>query len=182
MDNQLSNIASNLIGLKKKQTSEASLNALNQIQMQQSQQSQSQLTDHPAVLKAATNLAAQAGADPGDLVIAKQQLGNKDFIGLCERFVEQVTKGATGLFSSASSAFNGQQGQSQTDLSKMKPGDSIYFAADQSNGGNGHTGIYSGNNKFISATDNGVQENDLSQWQKSTGQKILGYIPQGTKS
>lgn len=141
----------------------------------------SQQTPHSEAIKTATNIAVQAGADPAALVNAKHDLGVKDFIGLCERFVEQVSKGATGMFASAKDAFNQQkqQGQAQTDFSKMKPGDAIYFAADASNGGYGHTGIYSGNGKFISATNNGVQEHPIDQWSKSTGQKPVGFVPQG---
>ena len=39
----------------------------------------------------------------------------------------------------------------------------------------------SGNNQFISATDSGIMNNDLQNWQTATGQRLLGYVPQGAR-
>lgn len=132
---------------------------------------------HP-IESQATSQAIQNGADPSLLNMAKQYLGKNAYIGLCEAFVERMTQGAEGLYRSAADAWNQHQNKTQG-LSGIQPGDAVYFAPDPSNGYNGHTGVYAGNNKFISATYNGVKEYDLNDWQKSTGQKVLGYVREG---
>jgi len=122
----------------------------------------------------ATTQAIQSGANPLSLAIAKKQLGDREYIGYCEKFVEQVTKGTTGIYPSAIDAWNQQQDKAVTGLDGVQPGDPVYFAPDSSNQGYGHTGIYAGDNQFVSATDNGIQQNDLGKWQQSTGQQVLG--------
>ncbi len=133
---------------------------------------------HPTAAQATTQ-ALQNGADPNSLSSAKQKLGDQSYIGYCEAFTEQVTVGHQGIWPSAISAWNGQQDKAVQGLDGVQPGDAIYFAPDQSNSGYGHTGVYSGDNRFVSATDNGVQETNLNDWQNMTGQQILGYIPHG---
>lgn len=122
---------------------------------------------------------------PQDVITARSNnlptnpnTGNADYHGWCQAFVEQVTRSPQ-KFSSASDAWNNyaQNGQAKSGLDGVKPGDPIYFQ-DPSNPA-GHTGIYTGNGKFISATDNGVMEQPLSKWQSETGQQILGFIPEG---
>lgn len=127
----------------------------------------------------ATTQAIKSGANPGLLERAKQFLGRQEYIGLCQAFVERATKGREGLFDSAIDAWNKQQNKAQTDMSRIKPGDAIYFAPDASNGWYGHTGVYAGNGQFISATYNGIKQSDLNEWIKSTGQKLLGFISEG---
>lgn len=126
------------------------------------------------ILAQAVSQALQNGADPGILGQAFQSLGGNQFIGMCEAFVEQMTKGKQGLFPSAIAAWNGQKHQSGT--SGMKAGDTVYFDADAGNGYNGHTGIYEGNGNFLSATNNGIREYNINDWENMTGQKLLGYV------
>lgn len=137
------------------------------------------MPSHPTTAPA-TNQAIQAGADPSVLNKAKQALGNQDYTGLCEKFVE-MTQGTTGKYASAIDAWNkqGADGKAQSGLQGIQPGDAIYFAPDKTNSGYGHTGVYTGDGNMISATNNGVKETPLSGWIKSTGQQILGYIPKG---
>ena len=125
----------------------------------------------------ATAKAIQNGANPKALATAQHFLGAKDYIGYCESFVEKVT-GEGWKGTSAVDAWNNQKSQAVQGLQGVKPGDAVYFAGDASNGYNGHTGIYAGNGQFVSATDNGIQQYDLGAWIKSTGQKLLGYVPQ----
>lgn len=125
----------------------------------------------------ATTQAIKNGANPALLQRAKQYLGSDAYIGLCQAFVERATKGMEGIYASAKDAWAQQQDKAQTDLSKMKVGDSVYFAPDASNGFYGHTGVYAGNGQFISATDNGIKQVNLDDWMRTTGQKILGFIP-----
>lgn len=124
--------------------------------------------------------AIQNGADPGMLGQAAQWLGKNAFVGLCEKFVEQVTKGKTGLFPTAISAWDKQQHQSG--LNGVKTGDAVYFGADPSNGNAGHAGVYTTNGNFISATNNGIQEYNIQNWEKATGQKLLGYVSQDSST
>lgn len=110
---------------------------------------------------------------------ASQYLGTQDYRNYCEAFVEQITQGKTGMYPSAISAWVNQQKTAVQGLQGIQPGDTVYFSANKSNGGYGHTGIYIGNNQFISATYNGVKTEDLTKWQQSTGQQLLGYVPSG---
>lgn len=114
---------------------------------------------------------------PQDISNAKQDLGDQSFAGWCESFAEKMA-GKPNMGKSASEAWDNfvSQGKAQTDLGNIQPGNLIYFAPDESNQGDGHVGIYEGDNKFISATYAGVQEWDLNDWQKQTGQQILGYV------
>lgn len=122
-----------------------------------------------------TNAAIKAGANPQVLANAYDSLGRTDYIGLCERFVEN-TQGKSGIYPSAADAWNAQLNNASNDMNSIQPGDEVYFAPDSSNHYQGHTGIYTGNNKMISATDNGVEQSDLNDWQNQTGQKLLGYV------
>lgn len=109
---------------------------------------------------------------------AQNYLGSQAFNDLCQAFVEQATYGHQGIYRSAVDAWNSQQHKAVPGIQGVKPGDVLYFSPNQGNGGFGHTGIYTGNNQFISATAGGVQYKNLNDWQQGTGQQLLGYIPQ----
>lgn len=126
----------------------------------------------------ATTQAIQNGANPTLLDQARSWLGKNAYVGLCEAFVERMTNGAEGLYRSAQDAWNQHQNKVQG-TTGMRPGDAVYFGADPSNGMNGHTGVYMGNGEFVSATNNGIRQYNLNDWQKTTGQKLLGYVPEG---
>lgn len=126
----------------------------------------------------ASKSAIQSGANPEIVAAAKDYLGNKDFIGWCEKLVRMAT-GRAERFSSAIKAWQGQQDKAIKGVEGIKPGDAIYFTANKSNKGYGHTGIYAGDGEFISATNNGVEQRDVKDWAIRTGQRILGYVPQG---
>lgn len=133
-----------------------------------------------SALTAKANVAAtealRAGANPRDLDIARSYMGAKAFIGYCQAFVNRVTGGKTSG-ASAIQAWNNAPQKVQGTTQGMQPGDLVYFSPNSSNRGYGHTGIYAGNNQFISATDNGVKQTGLFDWMKETGQKLLGYVP-----
>lgn len=112
------------------------------------------------------------------LQAASQYLGTQDFNNFCQAFVEKVTQGKTGIYPSAIQAWQSQQNNAVQGTQGLQPGDTVYFSPNASNNGYGHTGVYQGNGKFISATSNGVREYDLNQWQQMTGQQLLGYVPQ----
>lgn len=126
----------------------------------------------------ATAQAIDAGAKPKSLDTAINKLDDQSYIGFCERYVENVN-GKSGVYPSAAVAWEKQQDTAVQGLQGVKPGDTIYFAPDDSNHGYGHAGIYTGEGKFVSATSSGVKEHPLVDWVKSTGQQILGYIPKG---
>lgn len=121
---------------------------------------------------------SSSGSVPKDVQNAASLSGNTDYNGLCEAFVEQEA-GLPNMGGSASDAWDNWvgQGKGRTDMQNAKPGDLIYFS--DPNNEAGHTGIYEGNNKFISATDNGVATYDLGDWTALTGQSINGYVPMG---
>lgn len=137
-------------------------------------------TNNPTVSTATTE-ALRAGADPSMLNRAKQYLGSTEFVRLCQRFTEKFTKGTTGSFPSAIAAWRGQQNKASTDLANIKPGDSVYFAADNSNQGYGHTGVYMGNGQFLNPSESGVQLSNLDDWMSRTGQRLLGYVSDNTQ-
>lgn len=126
----------------------------------------------------ATQQALNAGANPLVLALAQKMLGKKEYIGYCQQFVRELggtTRGASAIqaWNSAPNKVVGTQG--------IQPGDLVYFSPNSTNQGFGHTGVYEGNNKYISATNSGVLRNDLNAWQTATGQKLLGYVPQGER-
>jgi hypothetical protein len=125
-----------------------------------------------------TNEALNAGAHPAVLALAQKMLGQKDYIGWCQSFVEKM--GGTTSGGTAYQAWQNAQNK-VTGTKGMQPGDLVYFSPNQGNNNDGHTGIYAGNNQFISATDSGIMNNDLNNWQTATGQKMLGYVPQGAR-
>lgn len=133
--------------------------------------------DHPTISTAAS-AALQSGAQPKDVAWAQSHLDDQEFINLCEKFVEN-SQGRSGIYASAIQAWAKQKDNRVEGLQGIKPGDAIYFDADQSNGGYGHTGVYEGNGRFISATSDGVKEYSVAQWEKITGQSVLGYVPGG---
>lgn len=126
-----------------------------------------------------TNQALQAGAQPLVLQLASKLLGAREYIGYCQAFVERMS-GNQQRFPSAIQAWNNALNKVQG-TQGIQPGDLVYFSPNQSNRGYGHTGIYSGDNQMISATYGGVKKNNLEDWLKSTGQKLLGYLPQGAR-
>ena len=129
----------------------------------------------------ATAHAIAAGASPKDLEIARQYMGQSNFIGYCQSFVRQVTGGRT-QGASAIDAWNNAQNKVQGSVQGMQPGDLVYFTPNASNSGYGHTGIYAGNGQFVSDTDKGIRQAGLSDWIKATGQKLLGYVPNGERT
>jgi hypothetical protein len=133
-----------------------------------------------------TQQALNAGADPPTLAWAKAHMNSKDYNGYCEQFVGDALGEPyprTGKGSAIDTWNNDPNKVADPSLKGAKQGDRIYFSPNQSNAtldypnGAGHTGFYEGNGQFISATDNGVQENDLNNWNKTNGTQVLGYIP-----
>jgi hypothetical protein len=106
-------------------------------------------------------------------------IGNQAYDDLCEKFAEEAVYGHSNMYANAITAWMQQanHGVIGPSLSGIQPGDLVYFSPNEGNGYNGHAGIYQGNGQFLSATDNGVQLNDIGRWAKSTGQQILGYVP-----
>jgi hypothetical protein len=113
---------------------------------------------------------------PQDVTQASSQVGSQADNGECQRFVEKVTTGKTGIFPSATDAANYyQQSGKMKSLQDAKPGDLIYF--DDPNQPDGHVGILTDTKgDFVSATYNGVQTNNLTDWINQTGQSIRGVV------
>ncbi len=135
------------------------------------------LPGHPQIPIAAAQ-AMSSGANPQVLNKAKQSLGNQDFIGLCEKFIETVTQGKSGLFPSAAAAWDSytKTGQAQPGLNGASAGDMVYFKPDSSNQGYGHVGLLDQSGNLISATATGVRAVPLNTWIKDTGQQVLGHV------
>lgn len=113
------------------------------------------------------------------MINLSQYLGSQAFDDMCEKFVEQAMFGRTGMYPSAIAAWNAQAHKAIAGINGAQPGDQVFFSPNAGNGYYGHTGIYMGNNQILAATDQGVKQTDLNQWQRYTGQKLLGYVPRG---
>lgn len=124
----------------------------------------------------ATQAALSAGAEPSNLAKARSQLGSQAYINYCEQFVENM-QGQNGVNPSAISAWQKAQtnGTANPDVSQAKPGDIIYYAAGNDNGGYGHAAIYAGNGQVISATNSGVKQTPISVF----ASKPLGFVTGG---
>lgn len=127
----------------------------------------------------AQTISSQSSSLPQDAQEAMSDLGDQSYDDYCQNFVDNVLQTpAQNRAPTAADAWNNyaQSGRATQGLDGIQPGDILYFAPDSSNGNEGHTGIFTGNNSFVSATYNGVQNNNLDDWGKSTGQQILGYV------
>jgi hypothetical protein len=124
-----------------------------------------------------TNSAVFGPATPEDVIKAQKEVGKQEDQGYCEQFVSQLTDqkqwGPT-----AADAFTNQVkagvGVADPSLKDAPVGSKVYFAPDDSNGGNGHVGILvdtKGN--FISADYNRVETNNLKTWHQTP----IGYVP-----
>ena len=88
-------------------------------------------------------------------------IGRQEWNNLCEKFVEQAY-GTTGVYPTAAAAAKQLVTRRGPQSWRDAPvGALLYFAADESNGNNGHAGIYLGNGRMISARPTGVQEERL---------------------
>lgn len=122
---------------------------------------------------------AMATLDPNGSSLAQHgaALDGHEFNGLCEAYAEQQLTGHQGIYPSAIAAYQdqAQKGNINTSSDNIPKGAQVFFNADNSNGGFGHTGISNGDGTFTSATYNGVKTFNLSDWEKDTGQQYLGY-------
>jgi len=125
-----------------------------------------------------------AQSSPSDLTgatLKQKDPNSQKYNGYCQGFVDDVIgTPQQSRQPSASSAWNNysQTGQAVQGTQGIQPGDLIYF--NDPNDPNGHVGIYSGGDKFISATEvdpkHPVQNQSIGAWQDKTGQTILGYV------
>jgi len=107
------------------------------------------------------------------LTWAKSMVGRQDWNNLCERFIEEAY-GTKGVYASAKDAARElvtHRGQSS--LSSAPPGALLYFAADETNDGNGHAAINLGGGKMISARPTGVEIESVNSAYNST--RYLGW-------
>lgn len=101
-----------------------------------------------------------------------------NYDGLCEKYAEEQVYGKAGLYPSAADAWNTyvKNGQAFEGTGGMQAGSLVYFSPDSSNSGYGHVGVADGKGNFTSATYHGVKTENIEDWQKSTGQKVLGWV------
>lgn len=107
---------------------------------------------------------------------AQSDIGDQNYNNLCQKFVEQETLGHTGVYGSAIKAYEDQAGKGNvsSDYGSLQPGDILFF--EDKNQPDGHTALYAGNGKMVSAESaDGVQQRNLSDWIRSTGQTPLGF-------
>ena len=112
---------------------------------------------------------------------AKGYIGNQDYNGMCQQFVGDVTGNKT-KGASAVDAWDNNLDKAVPNTQGMKAGDMVYLLGNSPDAPGqsfdfGHAGIYEGNGMFISATDNGVKEENLDKWTKDNNQTVIGYIP-----
>ena len=111
-----------------------------------------------------------------------EQIGQKNdpsYRGYCQKFVDDalgLPYPRTGK-ESAISAWDTAPNKVES-LNGVKKGDLIYFQDPTGKEPDGHVGIYEGGNQFYSARDDGIKSDTITNWDKTTGQVPLGYIPQ----
>jgi len=118
---------------------------------------------------------------PIDVRNAEQVTGQHDLDGWCEKAVEQWS-GLPKMGTTAGNAWNNWvgTGKAYNGLQGAQPGDLLYFQPNGSNQGAGHAALFEGydnqgNPLMISATDQGVREDNVSHW-SSTIAPLLGYV------
>lgn len=128
----------------------------------------------------AQNAAISDPSGKSDLSSIGKALDGHDWVGLCEAWQEKQTYGKTGIYPTASAAFQNyaQKGQAFNNISQAKAGDLVYFSGDSSNGNAGHVGIITDPAKGImqSATNSGVRQDNIGKWLQNTGQTIAGFV------
>lgn len=124
---------------------------------------------------------AQIPSDVSEATNLGEQSTSSKYNGYCQQFVDDVLQTpAQNRMPTADAAWNNysQQGLAHSGTDGIQSGDLIYFQ--DPNDPAGHVGLYSGNGKFISATQvdpqNPVQNQSIAAWQDLTGQKVLGYV------
>lgn len=115
---------------------------------------------------------------PSSDSLGKVSTVGTDYNGLCEKYAEEQVFGHSGIHPTAADAWNSyvNNGSAYEGTEGIQPGSLIYFNPDNSNGGYGHVGVYKGNGQFESATYDGVKTLNLDDWEKGTGQKVLGWV------
>lgn len=99
-----------------------------------------------------------------------------NYAGYCLKWVDDQTGNKNRLPTAyADYQANAQQGNINTSTDNIPKGARVYFSPNDSNGQMGHIGISNGDNTFTSATDNGIKTFNISDWQKLTGQSVLGW-------
>lgn len=96
--------------------------------------------------------------------------------GWCQKFVDDaIGTPQQDRLPSADAAWQNYQatGQAVQGTKGIQPGDILYFS-------NNHVGIYSGGDKFVSATEqdpqNPVKTQSIKAWNDITGDVPLGYV------
>ena len=127
------------------------------------------------------NYADNSPSDISEATNLGEQPTASKYNGYCQQFVDDVLQTPPqNRQATASDAWNNyaQQGLAHSGTEGMQPGDLIYF--EDPNDPAGHVGLYSGNDKFISATQvdpqKPVQNQSIAGWQDLTGDKVLGYV------
>lgn len=129
---------------------------------------------------AAINGESSPQAEVGQVLDGHEQGGQ--YSGLCQQYVDDQT-GATQRYPSAIATWDAKakQGVAKQGLQGVQAGDVIEFAADSSNGGDGHAALVQSNPKNPSdpilnmASYSGITQMPMSQWLQYSGQQPLGY-------
>lgn len=132
---------------------------------------------HPQVPVAAVE-AIKAGGDVQALDKAFKMLGQDAFVNLCQGFVQSVG-GSNGAFDSAIDAYKAQQQNAKPGLQGAQLGDQVFFGPTKDNP-YGHTGLISGDNTFVSATPTGIKNLNIADWEKYSGEQLLGTVAKAT--
>lgn len=118
---------------------------------------------------------------PSDVQTADSQMGQHDLTGLCEQAVEQWS-GLPKMGTTAGNAWDNwvSKGKAYSGLQGVQPGDLLYFQPNGSNQGSGHAALFAGydnqgNPLMVSATDNGVEKDNVTTWSSKIA-PLLGYV------
>ena len=151
---------------------QANINAVEQMQKKKKQQDL--MNTPPSAISQAVATLNPNSTDPQAQI--GKAIATPAYAGKCLRWVDDQqgnqNRQPTAIADYQTRAQAGQISNS----TKIPDGARTYFSADQSNGNMGHVGIYNAkSDTFTSATDNGIKSFSIPQWEKYTGQQLLGW-------
>jgi hypothetical protein len=154
------------------------LQATNQAVLKKRQQSMQQFTNSFPQYQISQAMATVNPKSNAPQAQIGKAISTPNYAGLCLKWVDDQ-QGNSNRQPTAYADYqaHAQQGDVSASLKDIPIGARTYFSPNDSNGGLGHVGIYAGNGKFISATDNGIKTFAIKDWEAATGQSFLGWVP-----
>lgn len=134
-------------------------------------------TPDPNQQAALTKAVAQINPNKKDTVTkVGKAIQTPSYAGYCLQWVDDQQGNNTQRQPTAFADFQANLNAGNIKNSNKVPdGARVYFSPNQSNGNLGHVGISNGDGTFTSATDSGIKTFKIADWEKLTGQQMIGW-------